>query len=112
MLRSGILRRRGCAALVGILIAASTASTDEPLFYYGRIVDVNPGSRVIAVRGDDNSKRRLQVTPATEIHKHVDRPVAAGFEDLTVGARVRVLVGWAPTTNPTIRQAVAILIYD
>jgi hypothetical protein len=109
---SALVRGGVMAVLSVTLIAASVESADGPVFCYGEIVDVNPGSRVVTVRRDDKSKSRFKVTSVTEIQKHLDRPVPAGFEDLRLGARVRVLVGWTSTTNPTIREAPTIFVYE
>jgi hypothetical protein len=96
-----------------MLFAAIEASAngDGQLFFYGQVIDVNRGSRVITVRGDDKVKRRFLVTSEAQIQRHFAHPIPATFEHLKVGLRVRILAGSA-TMNPTIRAALSLLIYD
>jgi hypothetical protein len=107
--------RRSASILVGALIllaaAGASANGDGQLFYYGQIIDVNRGSRVITVRGDDKVKRRFLVTSEALIQRHIEHPIGTTFEHLKVGLRVRILAGSA-TMNPTIRAAVSLLVYD
>jgi hypothetical protein len=92
---------------VGSRATPSTASGEigdavaarAPRFYDGRIVDVNRGSRVRTVRGDDTVKWRFLVTSAAQIQRHFEHPIPATFDHLKVGLRVRILAG-SPTMNP------------
>ena len=93
-----------------LLVASAVAGDDGRTFYYGRVVDINPGSRVITVRGGDNAKWRFKVTESTEFEKNLERPVSATLADVTIGVRVRILAGSA-MMNPTIRQALRIFVY-
>jgi hypothetical protein len=93
-----------------LLVASAMAGDDARTFYYGQVVDINPGSRVITVRGDDGAKWRFKVTASTEFEKDLERPVSATLADVTIGVRVRILAGSA-TMNPTIRQALRIFVY-
>jgi hypothetical protein len=93
-----------------LLVAAAVAGDDPRTFYYGQVVDINPGSRVITVRGDDNTKWRFKITASTEFEKDLERPVSATLADVTIGARVRILA-LSATMNPTIRQALHIFVY-
>ena len=97
------------AILLGVLLT-SAMPEERPTFLYGQVVDINPGSHVISVLGDNHVKWRLKVTSETELEKYLARPQPAVFEDLSLGVRVRVLVG-SRTMNPTIRLALRIFIY-
>lgn len=105
-----------CASILVLslmLLAATNAAAngDGQLFYYGNIIDVNPGSRVITVREDDKVRWRFLVTSETQIQRHIEHPTPATFDHLKVGLRVRILAG-SPTRNPTIRVALSLFIYD
>jgi hypothetical protein len=98
-------------AVLSVLLLVSVAAAQEmPVFLYGQVVDINPGSHVISVRGDDNTKWRFKVTASTQLEKHLERPEPATFEDLRVGSRVRILIGLT-TMNPAIRQTPRIFVY-
>src|SRR6266704_2647179 len=82
-----------------VLLVAAVAGDDDRTFYYGQVIDINPGSRVITVRGDDGAKWRFKITASTEFEKDLERPVAATLADVTLGVRVRILAG-SPLMNP------------
>ncbi len=103
-------RGAAIAASAVLLVASTVAGDDARTFYYGRVVDINPGSRVITMRGDDNAKWRFKVTESTEFERDLERPVSATLADVTIGVRVRILAGSA-MMNPTIRQALHIFVY-
>jgi hypothetical protein len=98
-------------ALMLLAAANASANGDGQLFYYGHIIDVNRGSRVITVRGDDKVKRRFLVTTEALIQRHFEHPIPGTFDHLKVGLRVRILAG-STTMNPTIRAVLSLLIYD
>src|SRR5262245_49410230 len=98
-------------ALVVLLSWGGAEPRDGPLFYYGEIVDVNPGSRVITLKGDHDEKWRFQVSSWATLEHDLEHPRRATFEELQVGVRVRVLAG-SPTMNPTILGVVSVLVYD
>jgi hypothetical protein len=97
-------------ALCTMLVAGTGTGDENRTFFYGQLIDINPGSRIITVRGDDQEKWRFKIVASTEFQKDLKQPVPATFQDLKVGIRVRVL-GGSPTANPTVREAVHVFVY-